>query len=121
MPKKKNAFWFRFIGTKRPDIARGLGQHLVDTHILPRLDDYMGGVFEEMAREHARILAAGETLKATRVEPWWSADGAHEIDMVGLANRSSVNFVGSVKWSAKIRVRPPMLSRPWRCCFIIMG
>lgn len=62
------AFWFRFICTKRSDIARGLGQHLVDTHILPRLDDYMGGVFEEMAREHARNLAAKDAMKASRVE-----------------------------------------------------
>jgi hypothetical protein len=61
----------------------------------------MGGVFEEMAREHARNLAAEETLKASRVEPWWSADGAHEIDMVGLTGKNSVSFVGSVKWSAR--------------------
>jgi AAA+ ATPase superfamily predicted ATPase len=95
------AFWFRFIGSKRPDIARGLGPHLIDTHILPRLDDYMGDVFEEMAREHARTLAAADALKATRVEPWWSADGAHEIDIVGITGKSSISFVGSVKWRAR--------------------
>lgn len=95
------AFWFRFIASSRAQIARGLGSQLVDGRILPGLDDYMGGVFEEMAREHARGLAARGEVDAERVEAWWSADGAHELDLVGVRGRAEVSMVGTVKWSAR--------------------
>lgn len=94
------AFWFRFIASTRANIARGLGAQLVDNRILTGLDDYMGGVFEDIAREHARQLAALGELQADRVEAWWSADGQHEIDLVGISGRG-VGFVGEAKWSAR--------------------
>ena len=94
------AFWFRFIASHRAHIARGLGAQLVDGRILPGLDDYMGGVFEEIAREHARGLAAVGRLAADRVEAWWSADGQHGIDLVGVSGRG-IGFVGEAKWSAR--------------------
>lgn len=94
-------FWFRFIASNRAHIARGLGAQLVDNQILPQLDNHMGAVFEEMAREHARSLAARGVINASRVDSWWSPDGEHEIDLVGLTGRKVVGFVGSVKWSAK--------------------
>lgn len=93
-------FWFRFIAPGRTHISRGLGERLVDTVILPRLNDYMGPVFEEVCREHARGLAAEGVVDADRVESWWSADGRHEIDLVGLSG-DRVGLVGSVKWSAR--------------------
>jgi AAA+ ATPase superfamily predicted ATPase len=95
------AFWFRFIAARRADIARGLGSQLVDARIFPQLDDYMGNVFEEIAREHVRQQAAQGQLEADRVDAWWSADGSHEVDIVGVSGRRSVSFVGSVKWSAR--------------------
>ena len=95
------AFWFRFIASSRPQIARGLGEQLVDLGVLPHVDNYMGGVFEDMAREHARSLAAKGELPASRVDSWWSSDGAHEIDMVGVTGKKTIGFIGSVKWSGK--------------------
>jgi len=94
-------FWFRFIASNRANIARGLGARLVDDEIIPHLDHYMGPIFEAMAREHARSLAAEGELAGSRVDSWWSADGKHEIDLVGLAGKKKVTFVGSVKWSAQ--------------------
>src|SRR5438094_7370855 len=93
------AFWFRFVAANRANVARGLGEQIVDRTILPGLDDYMGGVFEEIAREHARGLAARGELPADQVAAWWSPDGAHEIDLVGLTRGKQVGFVGTVKWS----------------------
>jgi AAA+ ATPase superfamily predicted ATPase len=95
------AFWFRFIAPNRAHIARGLGAQLVDGRILPHLDDHMGAIFEEMARDHARGLAAQGQLEAERIDSWWSTDGAHEIDLVGVRDRDRVSFVGTVKWSAR--------------------
>lgn len=94
------AFWFRFIASNRANVARGLGAQLVDNRILPGLDDYMGGVFEDIAREHARRLAAEGALEVDRVDAWWSADGQHEIDLVGVSGRG-IGFVGEAKWSSR--------------------
>ncbi len=44
-------------------------------------------------------MQAGE-LEATDVGSWWSTDGAHEIDIVGM--RSKPTFVGSVKRRAAL-------------------
>ena len=74
---------------------------LVDGRILPQLDDYMGPVFEEMARERVRQLAAEGELEADRVDSWWSTDGSQEVDVVGVSGRRDVSLVGSVKWSAR--------------------
>ncbi len=95
------AFWFRFVASNRPLIARGLGQQLIDSRILPFLDDYMGRIFEEMARDYARSLASRKGPSATRVDRWWSHDGAQEIDLVGVSGIADVSFVGSVKWSTR--------------------
>ncbi|CAN5753930.1 ATP-binding protein [soil metagenome] len=94
------AFWFRFIASNRTNIARGLGAQLVDNRIVPGLDDYMGGVFEDIAREHARRAATRGELHADRVDAWWSPDGQYEIDLVGTAGRG-VGFVGEAKWSRR--------------------
>lgn len=94
------AFWFRFVASYRSQIARGLGRQLVESRILPRLDDYMGGVYEDIAREHARALAMEGKLDADAVEVWWSADGTKEVDLVGISGKKA-SFVGSVKWSGR--------------------
>lgn len=93
-------FWSRFIQANRAQIARGLGHRLVDGTILPLLDDHMGPIFEEMAREYVRELAARGRLPADRIESWWSSDGQHELDLVGLSGSKTVSLVGTVKWSA---------------------
>jgi AAA+ ATPase superfamily predicted ATPase len=103
-------FWFRFIAPHRAQIARGLGAQLVDGRILPGLDDHMGGVFEDMAREHARSLAAAGEIAADRIEAWWSADGRHEIDLVGVAGDGAISLVGTVKWSARALGRDVLAS-----------
>jgi AAA+ ATPase superfamily predicted ATPase len=96
-------FWFRFIEPHLAAIDRGFGKQLVDETILPQLDGHIGHVFEEIARTFvARLVHAGE-LEATDVGSWWSTDGQHEIDIVGM--RSRPTFVGSVKW------RPAPLGR----------
>jgi AAA+ ATPase superfamily predicted ATPase len=100
-------FWFRFVAANRGQIARGLGAQIVDGRILPALDDYMGAAFEDVVRDHARGMAASGHVAADRVEAWWSADGRHEIDLVGLmgsadrAGSDEVTFVGTAKWSAR--------------------
>jgi len=92
-------FWFRFVSRARGAIDRGHGDRLIDEEILPELDDYLGPVFGEVARDFAHELMHRGDLPGTDVGSWWSADGRHEIDLVGTTKRTPV-FVGEVKWSA---------------------
>lgn len=101
------AFWFRFIASSRSHISRGLGRQLIESRVLPRLDDYMGSVYEDIAREHARMQAAARTIEADTIEAWWSPDGSQEVDLVGLSG-NRVSFVGSVKWSSRPLGRPAL-------------
>lgn len=90
-------FWFRYIQSNLATVDRGFGEQLVDQVILPGLNDHMGSVFEEMARTFATGLVAKRELTALDIGSWWSTDGQHEIDIVGMGRREPT-FVGTVKW-----------------------
>jgi AAA+ ATPase superfamily predicted ATPase len=90
-------FWFRFIQPHLGIIDRGFGRQLVDQIVLTDLDEHMGSVFEDMARTFAIDLVTKGDLTALDVGSWWSTDGQHEIDVVGLGRRDPT-FVGTVKW-----------------------
>jgi uncharacterized protein len=90
-------FWFRYIQPNLATIDRGFGEQLVDQVILPGLSDHMGSVFEDIARAFTSGLVAKRELMALDVGSWWSADGQHEIDIVGMGRRDPT-FIGTVKW-----------------------
>jgi len=89
-------FWFRFIEPNLATIDRGFGAQLVDETILPQLDGHIGHVFEEIARTFVSRLVRRGHFVARDVGSWWSTDGNHEIDIVGM--RTKPSFIGTVKW-----------------------
>ncbi len=91
-------FWFRFIEAGREAIDRGLGEQLIDL-ILSELDQYMGLVFEDIARDFVVSQIATGALSGLDVGSWWSSDGQHEIDIVTML-RNRVTAIGTVKWRA---------------------
>lgn len=92
------AFYFRFIAPNRSRIDRGFGKQVVDEVIVPGLDTHIGHIFEEIARAYARDLVRDGKLRGIDVGSWWSTDGKHEIDIVGVNSNRRPTFVGSVKW-----------------------
>jgi len=90
-------FWFRFIERNRATIDRGFGERLIDDIVLPDLDGHMGGVFEDIARDFVAGLMLSGQLPGNDLGSWWSTDGNHEIDVVGLARKTPA-FIGTVKW-----------------------
>jgi uncharacterized protein len=90
-------FWFRYIQPNLATVDRGFGEQLVDQIILPGISDHMGSVFEDMARTFAAGLVAKRELTALDIGSWWSTDGQHEIDIVGMGRREPT-FIGTVKW-----------------------
>lgn len=94
------SFWYRFVEPLYSSGSTGLGDpaHLWTNVIEPRLDDYMGNVFEAVCREAVR---AGLPLpfKPLRVGRWWTRDGRHEVDVVARGARGEL-FVGECKWGS---------------------
>lgn len=102
------AFWHRFVS---PMISAGMiglapGERLWSEQVQPRLDDYMGGVFESTCRDFAR-RGDGLPFQPIRVGEWWDAGSQNEIDVVAIGAKGQL-LVGECKWGD---VRGPDLTK----------
>jgi len=98
------AFWLGIVEPYRAEIERGLGPSILSP-LMERLDDHMGGRWEEAFRSHLRRLAADERLAPdiVRVGAFWSERPAVEIDAVALAGRrEEAVLVGEAKWARTV-------------------
>jgi len=93
-------FWHRFVADVK---ARGLAslvepERLWTEFVVPRLDDYAGGIFEDACRQfvtHGRHPAL--PFKPIEVGTWWNADTTEEVDVVAI-NGAGGLLVGECKW-----------------------
>ncbi|MDE2449914.1 MAG: ATP-binding protein [Gammaproteobacteria bacterium] len=91
-------FWHRYIA---PLVSSG-GTVSADSNLLwrrliePRLDDYMGEVFESVCRE---FVASGSVprFRPVRTGRWWDAAAANQIDIVAADHDGRV-LVAECKW-----------------------
>jgi len=93
------AFWHRFVS---PLVAAGsVGlvdpRRLWDIAIAPRLDDYMGGVFEQVCRQAVRAGGLEIPLAPVRVGEWWDAGSREQVDVVALDGDGGL-FAAECKW-----------------------
>lgn len=93
-------FWHRFVGPNDESISLGFGSDVWKRQIAPRLSDYMGPVFEEICRDHAR-LHSQEILQASAqtVGQLWAAD--YDIDVIGRLLDGAALY-GECKWSTSL-------------------
>lgn len=91
------AFWHRFVRPNLSSVMQGFGSEVWRHQIAPRLEDFMGGAFEEICREHARRHSQ-ERLPAPAQEigQIWSA--GYDIDVVGRLLDGSMVY-GECKWT----------------------
>lgn len=92
------AFWHRFVS---PMISAGMvglasGERLWEHQIAPRLDDYMGPVFEGVCRSFVRRTDR-LPFAPLRVGEWWDADSRNEIDVVAIGGDGEL-LLGECKW-----------------------
>ena len=75
-------FWFRFVYPHMQAIEEGRQDWLMDQILRPRLDEFVGPVFEEAAREALQIMDRGGRLpfRMLKIGRWW--DGDAEIDLI---------------------------------------
>lgn len=104
------AFWLTIVEPYRAEIERGLGPSIL-TPLMQRLDDHMGGRYEEAMRTHLRRLAAGGELAAkgglapdiVRIGRYWTDHPPTEIDAVALAgHHEEAVLLGEAKWARSV-------------------
>jgi uncharacterized protein len=93
------AFWHRFVS---PLVAAGsIGlvepRRLWDATVVPRLDDYMGGVFEGICRDAVRFGRVKLPFAPVRVGEWWDAWSREQIDVVAIGDDGDI-LVAECKW-----------------------
>lgn len=90
------AFWHRFVRPNMSGIAQGFATEVWQHQVAPRLDEFLGGAFEEICRQHARRHSQ-ECLPAPAQEigQVWGAD--YDIDVAGRLLDGSMVY-GECKW-----------------------
>lgn len=93
------AFWHRFVSPLLASGAIGLVEprRLWDTAVVPRLDNYMGGVFEGICRDAVRAGRLPLPFTPMRVGEWWDTSSQEQIDVVALGADGEL-LVGECKW-----------------------
>ncbi len=90
------AFWHRFVRPNLSSVAQGFGRDVWRLQIAPRLDEFMGGAFEEICREHARRFSQENfAAPAQEIGTIWHAD--FDIDVAGRLLDGSMVY-GECKW-----------------------
>jgi len=90
-------FWFRFVQPHSSMIEAGQGNVVYERFIAPNLDEYMGRVFEEVARSYMQLYASEELElpPVLRVGRAWGRD--FEIDLIAEHADGSWT-IGECKW-----------------------
>jgi hypothetical protein len=93
-------FWFRFVYPNTQVIEEGRQDWLVDHVIRPRLDEFVGLAFEQVARETLQEMArtGGLPFRPVKIGRWW--DNNSEIDLIGVGEKG--NLFCEVKWSDNV-------------------
>ncbi len=109
-------FWFRYVRPYESTLlAADRPQMVLDQHVRPTFDTYMGPILEEAAEAFVWRLADSGQLPflPERVGRWWGGkdDSGRdvEIDVVALSDRAGAILVGECKWSRN-PVGPGVLS-----------
>lgn len=97
-------FWFRFVFPYRGLIDQGHGAAVLESRILPYLNDYMGGIFEEICGEHVLLNNGSDRFRNElflEMGKWWGNDplakSQAEIDLVAISQRKAL--FGECKWT----------------------
>lgn len=90
-------FWFRFVYPNADLIESGNGKLLLDI-VMKDFDQYLGYVFEEVAKQFLIELNKRNLLpfKFLKIGKWWHK--GEEIDLVALNEREKIALFVEVKW-----------------------
>lgn len=93
------SFWHTLISpmVRTGSIGMADPQLLWSTMVEPRIDEYMGEVFEQICRD---FIARQEVpFRPIRLGSWWDSKSRNEVDIVATSADHEL-FVGECKWGA---------------------
>ncbi|MFH1618472.1 MAG: ATP-binding protein [bacterium] len=93
-------FWFRFVYPYIQAIEEGRQDWLMEKVIRPHMDEFIGPIFEAVAREALQAMEKAGQLpfRLARLGRWWDKEA--EIDLIGIGEKD--NLFCEVKWSDDI-------------------
>lgn len=91
-------FWFRFVEPNRSGIEQA-PELVLEDRIMPELDRFVAPTFEDICQEALWYLTKAGELNGSygAIGRWWY--GEHEIDLVGLDDRTPAALFGECKWT----------------------
>lgn len=91
-------FWFRFIEPNQSGIEQA-PELVLEERIIPELDRFVSKTFEDVCQEAIWHLVKSKQLNGSygAIGRWWY--GEHEIDIVGLDDRTPAVIFGECKWT----------------------
>nr|WP_264822429.1 ATP-binding protein [Halocatena marina] len=91
-------FWFRFVEPNRSGTEQA-PQFVLEERIVPELNRFVSKTFEDICQELLWRLVTTDQLKCScdAIGRWWH--GEHEIDIVGLDDRTPAAVFGECKWT----------------------
>ena len=97
------AFWHRFLLPRRSQLAMDRPERFWAEHVVPDLDTYMGGRFEQIVREaYRRYHATWGLPPASEWARWEGLDRERQPVEIDIAARLADDrlLVGEIKWSS---------------------
>ena len=96
-------FWYRFIANHIPSIVTGNGAKLFELQIEPKLNDYMGRIFEKMCQEYLmRLNGSKAPFFFTSLGRWWGTNPQKkcqvEIDIVASSKEEKKILIAECKY-----------------------
>ncbi|WP_297469011.1 ATP-binding protein [Thermococcus sp.] len=89
------AFWFRYVYPNADLIETGNGDMLLRI-VMNDLDEYVGRIFEDIARQFLLKKSRELPLRPTKIGRWWSK--GEEVDLVLLDEIEKKALLVEVKW-----------------------
>ncbi len=89
-------FWYRFVRPNLSPIVSGMGELLYDTSVKPALDNFMGGIFEEICRQYLYLPRIYSSLPFSlgNIGRWWGTNPMkkcqEEIDLMSVQGHSAL-------------------------------
>ena len=97
-------FWYMFVPNAIPLIEMGNVNVYYDRIVKPKINEYMGDVFEEMCRDYTLTAGAAGKLNCfvTETGKWWGTNQntrkETDIDVVGLSRAENKAVIGECKY-----------------------
>lgn len=95
-------FWYRFVRPNTSSILYGVGRQVYEAAVMPRIEDFMGRVFETICRQYLFLPEVYERLPFPigQIGRWWGnnakAKRQEEIDLMAVSGDRAL--FGECKW-----------------------